>query len=444
MSCGGKAPPGRLPAAPRYRRWVRLTTSVALLGGPLVSCSATSSPASTVPPSPIRSPAYLTVAGRAFSFRGQTVYLRGVNINNEAALYLDQPSYQDADYSPQAGFAHAAAALPSKITEDERDFARLGGWGVNCIRFGLDWHWFGGNAATRATAYALMDRVVGWASKYHIWLIPTMFIPPGGGQDFRSGTRLWGSSTQFSAADMTPYMKQLRDFWLDFAGRYADVPAIAGYDLLNEPSTPRVATVWLPYAGYLRDQIRKVDRNHFFVVESGIDGQFPDRLPVGNPVKDTDIVYSVHDYTPATLTEARMPTYTYPGTAPGDDGTIRWWSKDDLDNLLRIGGVVPVTWAARENVPLYIGEFGSRKQTIGYVRYIADRIELMNTTWGVHWSLFVYREFDPSFDFGLYNGWNAASDKADGYMSSDPTVVPDTALIKVLKVGVSRNVMATP
>jgi hypothetical protein len=105
---------------------------------------------------------------------------------------------------------------------------------------------------------------------------------------------------------------------------------------------------------------------------------------------------------------------------------------------------VPVNWAARENVPLYIGEYGSRKQTSGYVQFVADRIGLMNTAWQVHWSLFVYREFDPSYDFGLYNGWNAGTEKAQGYMSSDPTVVPDTPLINVLKAGVRANVMAGP
>jgi hypothetical protein len=379
-----------------------------------------------------------------FSYRGQPVYLRGVNINNEAALYLNQPTYQDADYSPPAGFRYASSALATRITEDDRDFARLANWHVNCVRFGLDWHWFGGPASTRAAAYALIDRVVGWARTYHLWLIPVMFIPPGGGQDFRSGTRLWGTADRFSVAAMTPYMVQLVDFWRAFAARYANEPAIAGYDLLNEPSTPRVATLWLPYASYLRDQIRAVDRNHFFVVESGADGQFPERLPVGSPTKDSDIVYSVHDYTPASLTEARMPTYSYPGTAPDDNGTLRHWSKDELDNLLRVDGLVPVNWAARENVPLYIGEYGSRKQTSGYVQFVADRIGLMNTAWQVHWSLFVYREFDPSYDFGLYNGWNAGTEKAQGYMSSDPTVVPDTPLINVLKAGVRANVMAGP
>jgi hypothetical protein len=382
-------------------------------------------------PAPVATQPFLQIAGRAFSYKGQIVVLRGVNINNESALYLEQPTYNDANYSEAAGFAYASTAMPAKITEDDRDYARLASWRVNVVRLGLDWHWFNGDPTTAANAWAYMDRTIASARRYHMWLIPTMYIPRGGGMDYQLDTRFWGGQTSFNPGAMTIYEASLRDFWKSFAARYANEPAIAGYDLLNEPSTPYINQVWLPYASYLRDQIKSVDRNHFFVVESGPNAQFSERLPLGSPSKYSDIVYSVHGYAPGSMTHATTSTYTYPGNAPDWDGTVRYWSYSTLQALMQDQGRLPINWAASQNVPLFMGEWGSRKRTTGYVTYIADNVRLM-ANWNMSWAVFCYREFDPTRDFGLYNAGSGMSINA----------VADTGLISAVRAGVQNHVMA--
>ncbi|HCG01366.1 MAG TPA: hypothetical protein DEV93_12570, partial [Chloroflexi bacterium] len=210
----------------------------------------------------VDSSGFLRISGQQFSYQGANVVLRGVNINNEAALYLAHQNYSEAE-----GLANARSALSSKITEDERDYARLESWGANFVRFGLDWHWFQGD--NRAMAYSIMDQHVAWAKAHHLWLIPTMFVPEGGNQDYSDNVRFWGKLTSFNPASMTPQMASLGQFWVEFASRYANEPTIAGYDVLNEPSTTYVDDVWFPYASYLRDQMKTVDANHFFVIEAG-------------------------------------------------------------------------------------------------------------------------------------------------------------------------------
>jgi len=340
-----------------------------------------------------------------------------VNVSNEGA------SYQDAEYDESRALAQGKR-FRSRLTEDERDYARLESWGVNTVRLGLDWHWF---AADKDQFFSFVDQHIAWAKAHHMWLIPNMTVPPGGVQDYGRGTRFWREPS---------YLNRLKAFWGEVAKRYAEEPTIAGYDLLNEPSARAVGVTWWRYAGELRDAIWAADKNHFVVIESHDDGQFSERLPVGNRVKYANVVYSIHYYVPESMTHngvSKPPVaLTYPGSAPDDDGTVKLWNKSTIDQRMRVEGRIPITWAQRANVPLLIGEWGTVKRTKGYLRWSTDHIELMRA-WGVHWTHWAYREYDPVTDFGLFNA-------RDG-MTQD--AIPDLGLIDAFKAGLSDNVRRT-
>lgn len=61
-------------------------------------------------------------------------------------------------------------------------------------------------------------------------------------------------------------------------------------------------------------------------------------------------------------------------------------------------------WAAANNVPLFVGEFGAISGTPGNSRHnlVGDTISVMNQA-GLHWSLWAYRDGEPP-TFGLYLG----------------------------------------
>jgi hypothetical protein len=358
--------------------------------------------------------AFLTIAGRAFTFQGQTVVLRGINIDNGGA------TYEAGEYNEREAI-DLGKKLRKNITEDESDYARLDSWGINCVRFGLDWHWYAGD---KDQFFAVMDQHIQWAKAHHMWLIPVMFVPRGGYQDFSEGTRFWKEHS---------YRDSLKKFWVEYARRYANEPTIAGYDLLNEPSSGQVGVDWWPYAGELRDAIYAVDKNHFVVIESHDDGQFWERLPLKSSTKYANVVYSVHGYDPESMTHNGVfgpaADLTYPGKAPDGEGVVKYWDKATLDRHLRVEGRMPITWAQEANVPLLIGEWGTVKRTKGYLRYIADNIDLMES-WGAHWTLFAYREYDPVTDFGIYS--------APSGMTKDAKA--DLAMIEVLKKGLRANV----
>jgi len=367
--------------------------------------------------SPPVNPAFVAISGRVFTYHGQTVYLRGANLSNEAA------TNEDSDYVESRATAQGKA-FRSRLTEDERDYARMESWGVNTVRLALDWHWF---AADREEFFAFLDQHVAWAKVHHMWLILNMAVPRGGIQDYTKGTGFWRDSS---------YRNSLKTFWVQVAQRYAQEPAIAGYDLLNEPSSRAVGGKWWSYVGELRDAVWAVDKNHFVVIESQVDGLFSDRLPLGSRVKYPNVVYSIHHYTPESMTHNgvgdKPVALTYPGPARDTDGKVKMWDKDTMDQRMRVEGRIPITWAQQANVPLLIGEYGSVKRTNGYLSWTADQIELMRT-WGVHWTFWAYRDYDPATDFGLFNARRG--------MTGDAT--PDLGLIDILKSGLAGNIRPT-
>lgn len=362
-------------------------------------------------------PDFLSISGSAFTYRGKMVYLRGMNLNNGGA------TYEDESYDETQAIARGRT-FRNRLTEDERDYARLENWGVNAVRLGLDWHWF---AADKEQFFAFLDQHVAWAKSHHIWLIPVMFVPPGGFQDYTHSTRFWRDPS---------YRNSLQAFWVEVARRYAQEPTIAGYDLLNEPSSAQVKVDWWPYAGELRDAIWAVDKNHFVVIESHEDGQFWERLPLRNRVKYPNVVYSIHHYAPESMTHngafQKPVALTYPGQAPDENGKVKMWNKTTMDQMMRLEGRIPITWAQEARVPLLIGEWGTVKRTDGYLRWIIDQIGLMQG-WGVNWTHFAYREYDPRTDFGVFNAPNG--------MSSDAPA--DAGLIDALKSGMASNVRPT-
>jgi hypothetical protein len=58
-----------------------------------------------------------------------------------------------------------------------------------------------------------------------------------------------------------------------------------------------------------------------------------------------------------------------------------------------------MTWAQARQVPLYVGEWGTRSGFVGYEQYIRDRFALF-TAWNVHYAYFVWRS--DAGNFGIF------------------------------------------
>lgn len=206
----------------------------------------------------------------------------------------------------------------------EKDVKYISDNNFNALRVPLHYRDFSPNFMEFSTeGFELLDSLVAWGNRYNVYLILDMHAAPGAQNtsDF-SDSELNGDSELF-----TSYTNQrwLASTWKHIANYYKSEPVIAGYDLLNEPARPGVATTLRNIYEQCIDSIRAVDQNHMVIIEGNWYGNDHTGL---FPPFDPNIVYSFHHY------------------VGGINDTMTMYNQYRNDIALQY------------NVPLWVGEFG--------------------------------------------------------------------------------------
>lgn len=233
---------------------------------------------------------------------GKPLLLRGINLGNwfEPEGYMFH--FDDGPQSPREienltrellGPAHAEAFWvqwrENYITQSDIDLIARSGF--NSVRVPLHWKFFTG---VKPEGFQILDRLVTWAAKDHIYVILDMHCAPGG----QTGTNIddsWGYPWLYQ--DVVS-QDDLVEVWHRIAAHYANNLTVLGYDLLNEP---------IPH--YPRDQqfnkdleplykkiaarIRSVDRNHVLILGGA---QWDSNFSVFGPPFDPNTIYELHKY----------------------------------------------------------------------------------------------------------------------------------------------------
>lgn len=211
------------------------------------------------------------------------------------------------------------------------------------------------------------------------------------------------------------YWTQAATFWHDLAQELKDHPAVAAYNLINEPAPERHGGLaehaelqrmqqW--YAGEqggprdlpalyreLVAAIREVDATTPIMVDAGwyaaadAFGYWPTALP------DRRVLYSVHMYEPYSATSApnmaRKQPIPYPGPAPFGGKRERWDGERVAAYLQK-----PLDWADAVGVPrsrLVVGEFGCMRRLAGCKQYLEDVLTVLDKQ-QLHWAFYSFRE----------------------------------------------------
>ena len=211
----------------------------------------------------------------------------------------------------------------------EKDVKYISDNNFNALRVPLHYRDFSPNFMEFSTGgFELLDSLVAWGNRYNVYLILDMHAAPGAQNtsDF-SDSEINGDSELF-----TSYTNQrwLASTWKHIANYYRSEPVIAGFDLLNEPARPGVATTLRNIYEQCIDSIRAVDQNHMVIIEGNWYGNDHTGL---FPPFDPNIVYSFHHY------------------VGGINDTMTMY------NQYRNG------IALQYNVPLWVGEFGENSNT---------------------------------------------------------------------------------
>jgi endoglucanase len=308
---------------------------------------------------------FLSVKGtKLVNQNGEEVYLKGMGLGG----WLEPEGYMFG----MSSFANSPSQIHKKIQDligtdntntfynifrknfvTESDIKALASWGFNLVR--LPFHY---NVLTppdspgvySESGFAIFDSLISWCTKNNIYVILDLHCAPGGESDQTisdydpSIPSLWQDTA-----------KQTRtvELWKTIAERYKSEPAIAGYDLLNEPRWDFPNGNKPLYDLYVRitNAIRSIDTTHLLFIEGN---QYATDFSGLTPPWDKKMVYSFHKY----------------------------WNPNNasaIQGYLNLGSTY--------NIPLWLGETGENSNT-----WFTECIVLMKQ-YNISWSWWTLKKF---------------------------------------------------
>lgn len=220
---------------------------------------------------------------------------------------------------------------------------------------------------------------------------------------------------------------QAANFWRDLAAALKDHPAIAAYNLVNEPvpekrgglaehaSNDAMLAWYAKMRGTPRDlpalygklvaAVRESDARTPIMLDAGFyaaaDGfnYWPAAIPGDN------LLYAYHMYEPWEATSSanmkRDKPLRYPGEAALGESKVSW-------DAARVAAYLqqPLDWAKAHGVPLnrlVAAEFGCMRRWADCPRYLEDVLTALDED-GVHWAFYSFREAWDGMDYELGAG----------------------------------------
>ena len=247
-----------------------------------------------------------------------------------------------------------------RIWVTTNDLDNIRALGMNCVRVPF---WWGNvlrlDGSWRPDAFEPLDWVVTNAWQRGIYTILDLHGAPGG----QNPSDTTGQANLNQYWTNAAYPAQARVIWSNVASHFNGNPAVAGYDVINEPyGAPAQSNLWLA-CDSLYQAIRSADPDHIIFLEgtwrgTGTDGQSLnwqwDVLPPPSQFGWTNVVYSMHAYAGS--------------TTPGGE---------TAETDKQVGDFIShQAW----NVPCLIGEFNSHSTEAAW-RYSVQQYNQNQMSW---------------------------------------------------------------
>ena len=328
---------------------------------------------------PLSSTDYLTVQGeKIITASGNEVLLRGTNIGGwlvqeswmsptNAQCQLEAMDVLDLRFGRDKRKELMALYDDHFITETDLDF--LKDMGITVLRLPF---WYRTLAdeqgALLPDAFSRMDRFVTQCKKRGLYVILDLHGAPGS----QNGKDHSGDVSGANLFESKVYMDQTVALWETVAAHYKDNPAIAMYDLLNEPLGQEGATTRTQWDFYdrLYKAIRAVDANHIITLESCWEAA---NLPHPKEYGWQNVVYQYHAYKWGADNDAAMQTA---------------FAKAKILSIQK----------ANYGVPTLIGEFTVFQNIKAWDQVLAAYNEA-----GFHWTTWSYKVKGPGSTWGIQN-----------------------------------------
>ena len=326
-----------------------------------------------------RATEFVDASGRAVRLRG--VCIGGwLNMENFITGFSASESLMRSTVIAAIGRDRATAFFDRLLDSffGEADARWLGEAGFNVVRIPVNYHHLESDDRPMEiieSGLDRLDRAIAELAGHGIYSIIDLHAVPG------AQNQHWHSDNATHVA-MFWQQRQFQDrainLWQAIATRYRDEPAVAGYNLLNEPADESGAVVG-PFYRRLTAAIREIDPTHIHFLDGNTYstefGFF------GEPEPGT--VYTLHDYVPAGLGRGRG----YPGSV---DGVFY-----DRDVVLR-KFLERSEFARSTGTPLMVGEFGPiytgrAHQDVQRLRLLVDQLAIYDE-YQSGWTLWTYKD----------------------------------------------------
>jgi hypothetical protein len=242
--------------------------------------------------------------------RGEKILLRGVGLGNwllpEGYMWkfgnrADRPRRIESVVSELLGPENSKRFWTEfrKNYIAEPDIRRIAELGYNSVRPALNSRLFlsdTGVATGNEEGFALLDNLIRWCKANGLYVVIDMHGAPGG----QTGQNIDDSvNDQPKLFIESKYQDQLVALWRTLALRYRAEPAVAGYDLLNEPLPERTGALkehraaLEPLYERITAAIREVDSRHIIILEGA---DWANDWTVFTKTFDSNVVYQFHYY----------------------------------------------------------------------------------------------------------------------------------------------------
>ncbi len=328
-------------------------------------------------------------------------------------LHLSAFSAPDPEVKPECGTRLRGFTVDQMGTGTLYKAATV--WKANGVRYMMRPHFRSGGRSYADTWKAMMKKLpaeLDYAKELKMTVVLALFEIPNDKQRGYPNDGKWNEHFWDDPSNSEVLVK----CWQDIAEICKDRDQEIWFDILNEPLDWRdlhrtgYPKNWPVWAQGAIDAIRVIDTRHPIVIEAG-----PGSLSWGfrklQPLKGDGIIYSTHFYQPQSYTHQGISDLRstdlqhaylqrqrpYPGNFDQDGG---YWDKARLRQ--EIQGVID--FQRKNNVRVYIGEFGVAKwapNADGYLRDLIEMFESLGWDWTCHaldenaiWS----PEFTDAFD----------------------------------------------
>lgn len=339
---------------------------------------------------------------------GKEVYLRGTCVGGWMNMEDFIDAYPGTELrlrrlmADEIGASKAELFFNSLLDNffNEEDIIFIRSTGANCVRLPLNYRHFEKDDnpfVYLEQGFERLEKVVKACEDHGLYVILDMHAIQGWQNNH------WHSDNERGIAFLWTqkhFQDRLTALWAELARRYKDRAVIAGYNLINEPNSgnPYGEHVydfyeyhkpdWVVFNGLCRrlvTEIRKEDPKHIIFMEGDNYSRTFDGME--EPFAD-NLVYSSHNYI--------APGYgpgSYPGYYGSDYGQVYWDKNTQRNAFLNHQGTI---FAAKHQVPLWVGEFGSqyhgpKGELPDRYRSMEDQLSVYNE-YGAHWTTWTYKD----------------------------------------------------